>query len=307
MAGEPQSLPVTVIGGYLGAGKTTLINHLLRHADGLRLGVLVNDFGELPIDADLIESQDDNVISITGGCMCCSYGSDLIAALRDLDQLPSPPDHLLIETSGVGLPDAIAQSVRLIPRFTIDGVIVVADTETLLKQGADTYIKDTIERQLHAADIVILNKADLTDEETRSETRRWLTGMAPDCRVLESVNAEIPLSVLLGRGLDPLFDREHGAGHIHEHATHEAAIFQVDGPVAPEALAEHLASRELNLVRTKGFVPASDGRLYTLQTVGRRWSVSPAPMQKAEGRIVCITHTPPIDAERIAGIISAVS
>ncbi len=89
MAGETQSLPVTVIGGYLGAGKTTLINHLLRQAGGMRLAVLVNDFGELPIDADLIESQDGDIISITGGCMCCAYGSDLMVALVAFDKLDS--------------------------------------------------------------------------------------------------------------------------------------------------------------------------------------------------------------------------
>jgi G3E family GTPase len=85
------TLPVTVIGGYLGTGKTTLINQMSCHADGMRLAVLVNDFGELPIDADLIESRDDNVISITGGCVCCSYGSDLMEALIDLDQMDPAP------------------------------------------------------------------------------------------------------------------------------------------------------------------------------------------------------------------------
>ena len=81
------SVPVTVIGGYLGAGKTTLVNRLLRQANGRRLAVLVNEFGALPIDADLIESQDDNIINIEGGCVCCSYGSDLIAGLRDLQTI----------------------------------------------------------------------------------------------------------------------------------------------------------------------------------------------------------------------------
>ena len=87
MIGAADPLPVTVIGGYLGAGKTTLVNSLLRQANGQRLAVLVNEFGELPIDADLIEGQDENVINIAGGCICCSYGSDLIMALQDLDQL----------------------------------------------------------------------------------------------------------------------------------------------------------------------------------------------------------------------------
>jgi len=93
-------LPVTIIGGYLGAGKTTLVNHLLRHADGTKIAVLVNEFGALPIDADLIEAQDDALISIAGGCVCCSYGNDLVQAMLDLAKLENRPDHLVIESSG---------------------------------------------------------------------------------------------------------------------------------------------------------------------------------------------------------------
>ena len=97
------TIPVTLIGGYLGAGKTTLVNHLLRNADGRRLAVLVNEFGALPIDADLIVARDGNLISISGGCICCSFGSDLLAALIELKGRGDAIDHLLIETSGVAL------------------------------------------------------------------------------------------------------------------------------------------------------------------------------------------------------------
>ena len=103
-------LPVTVIGGYLGAGKTTLVNHLLRHAGGRRIAVLVNDFGALPIDADLIEARDGDLLAIAGGCVCCSYGSDLMDALAALLERSPRPDHLVIETSGVALPGSVARS-----------------------------------------------------------------------------------------------------------------------------------------------------------------------------------------------------
>ena len=123
-------LPVTIIGGYLGAGKTTLVNHLLRHADGVRLAVLVNEFGALPIDSDLIESQDDNIISIAGGCVCCSYGNDLIVSMVDLARMQPRPEHVLIESSGVALPGAIAATVDLLADYRFDGIATLVDAET---------------------------------------------------------------------------------------------------------------------------------------------------------------------------------
>ena len=158
------NIPVSVIGGYLGSGKTTLINQLLRNADGRKLAVLVNEFGALPIDADLIEAQSDTMISISGGCVCCSYGNDLIQALLEISKLESAPDHILIESSGVALPGAIAASVSINGNFEIAGIITVVDSELILEQASNEYIGDTIERQLGDSDIVLLNKCDLVDE-----------------------------------------------------------------------------------------------------------------------------------------------
>ena len=118
-------IPVTVIGGYLGAGKTTLVNHLLRAADGLRLAVLVNDFGALPIDRDLIAGSDGDTLEISGGCICCSYGSDLMEALLGLPQRRPGIDRVLIETSGVALPGMVASAVGLLQGYALDGIVVL--------------------------------------------------------------------------------------------------------------------------------------------------------------------------------------
>ncbi|MDI1263786.1 MAG: GTP-binding protein, partial [bacterium] len=137
-------IPVTLIGGYLGAGKTTLVNSLLRNANGRRLAVLVNEFGSLPIDGDLITARDGNLISISGGCICCSFGSDLVAALVDMTARGQLIDHLLIETSGVALPGSIVQSIGLLPGLALDGVIVLADAETIEERARDRYMGDTV-------------------------------------------------------------------------------------------------------------------------------------------------------------------
>ena len=124
-------LPAIVIGGWLGAGKTTLVNRLLRDPGGRRIAVMVNDFGDIGIDADLIVSQDDQVMNLAGGCVCCAVGSDLVEALMALPGRTPAFDLVLIETSGVALPGAVARSVRLVPGIEVDGVVVLADAETV--------------------------------------------------------------------------------------------------------------------------------------------------------------------------------
>jgi G3E family GTPase len=303
---SPSEVPVTVIGGYLGSGKTTLVNQLLRHANGLRLAVLVNEFGALPIDADLIESSDENVINIAGGCVCCSYGSDLIAALLDLQQVQPQPDHVLIEASGVALPDAIAQSVTLIIRYTIDGIIVLADSETIRNQGQDRYLADTIKHQLDAADIILLNKVDLPEPASLNETRQWLASEDADGHVIETENAAVPLPMLLGGHLNRIpkeiaYQTKNGIPHTE----HNAMVIYIDQPVDPETVAQQLSDPELDLIRTKGFVCGLDGQIYAVQTVGRRRTISVAPHTPTDtGKIVCIRYRYPIDQQAISEVIA---
>ena len=164
MRGPSDSIPVTGGGGYLGAGMTTLVNHLLRNADGRRLAVLVNEFGSIAIDEDLIEAEEDGLISIAGGCICCSFGNDLIGAINDLRTSDPAPEHIVVETSGVALPGAVVASLGLMDGIRPDGTVVLVDAETVLKQVADDYIGDTITRQLADAEIVVINKRDLISD-----------------------------------------------------------------------------------------------------------------------------------------------
>jgi len=276
-------LPVTVIGGYLGAGKTTLVNHLLRNADGVKLAVLVNEFGALPIDEDLIEAQDDTMISIAGGCICCSYGNDLIQAMMDLSKLDEKPDHILIESSGVAMPGAIASSVSIMEGLHIDGVIVLADADTIKSQAGNAYIGDTIDRQLSDADLVLLNKCDLIAEGQLNDLHRWVEGKAPNAAIVRANHAKVPPSVVL----QP-YDRSDvvQSQDIHPHAdAFETKVIAFDHPCDAQAVAERLARADLNLIRAKGFVPTADG-LRAIHVVGRRWAVSDAPKGVKAGVVV---------------------
>ena len=233
--------PVTLIGGYLGAGKTTLVNHLLRNAGGRRLAVLVNEFGSLPIDADLIVAREDNLISISGGCICCSFGSDLVAALIDLKARGNSIDHLLIETSGVALPGSIVQSLTLLPGLVLDGVIVLADAETIEARAGDRYMSDTVLGQLAHADIILLNKTDLVSHQRADTILKWLAATVPGARVLPVRNANMPLDVIIGQNHAHTSDKDSAHASDHQAGDYESLSLEIDSPCDAERLAQNLA------------------------------------------------------------------
>lgn len=278
-------LPVTVIGGYLGSGKTTMVNHLLRNADGQRLAVLVNEFGELPIDEDLIEAQDDDIISIAGGCVCCSYGSDLTAALIDLAELDPAPDHLLIESSGVALPGAIVAAVSLLDVFRADGVVILADAETVQAHAASKYMSDTVLRQLADANIVVLNKTDLVSTAQLTDLHDWVKTQNPDARLIEAEQGCVPPSVVMGSFLVKPSGPEHS--HNTQNLLTETLI--PAGAVDVDALAQELAADAAGLIRAKGFATSRSGQKMLIQIVGNRWQTSEAPAHMDDG-IVCLRY-----------------
>lgn len=260
------SLPLTIIGGYLGAGKTTLVNHLLRNADGKRLAVLVNEFGELPIDADLIEGEEGDVIALAGGCVCCSYGDDLTGTLLDMTKRDPAPDHVLLEASGVAIPGAIAASLSLLSDFNLTGIVVMVDTQAIDVQIADRYVGDTIKRQLCDADLLLLNKTDLVESDKASAIVTRLMPLVGDAVMLPVANGEISPDVVLGND-DAREDR------VFSSRGHEAAIFATRSFTLPEttdadSLKRWLYDNKDGLVRAKGFAPASDGLMQSVQLAG---------------------------------------
>ncbi|GDX58758.1 cobalamin biosynthesis protein CobW [Comamonadaceae bacterium] len=282
--------PTLIVGGYLGAGKTTLVNHLLRHAGGRRIAVMVNDFGELTIDADLIEGADGSVLALAGGCVCCSFGSDLIGALQDMLQRQPPPDLILIETSGVALPAAVARSARLLPGLCIEGIVLMLDAETVRQRSADPYVGDLVRQQLLDADLLILNKTELCSPTALAELNAWLPTMTtPGTPVVPANQARVPPELVLGfhAGLSTGPDTTTGdalARWVAQPIAQPLApasdrfvneLLALSAPLDPQALLQGLSDPTAGIVRAKGWLTDLAGQRYLLQQVGRRIELLP--------------------------------
>lgn len=298
------AIPVTLIGGYLGAGKTTLVNHILRSASGRRIAVLVNEFGDLPIDDDLIEARDDDLISIAGGCICCSFGSDLISALMAIKSRSPAIDHIVIETSGVALPGSVVQALALLPNVAIDGVIVLADAETIAERARERYMSDTVLRQLAEADLILLNKTDLVTCGTTSSLVSWLATEAPRARVLAVRQSTIPIELALGLHTDRLGAR--GSARPHDTSRYEQFVFEPRAIDDIGQVRDRLSDPALGVLRAKGFVRDVAGRRHILHAVGGRVSVTPdQDNDQRASRLVFIGLSGQLDRATILSLLSA--
>ena len=268
-------IPFTVIGGFLGAGKTTLVNTLLRQAAGLRLAVLVNDFGSIAIDAALIESSTGDTIALTNGCICCAIGDDFAAGIEAMLRRRPAPDHILVEASGVADPGSIAQIALLDPDLSLAGVLVLADAESLPGRLADPRLGDTLRRQLRAADLLVLTKTDLAPA---APVIAALRPLAPQAAILEG--AALPLAIALDHHAQPgLQASPRPSGHGMAFAT---VTLRPSRPLATATLRPALDALPEGVLRAKGLL-CLDGQRALVQRVGRRLAITAcdAPAEEA--------------------------
>ncbi len=284
-----QRLPLTVISGYLGAGKTTLINRLLAEDHGLKLLVMVNDFGAINIDAELLTSATEDTLTLSNGCVCCTMGADLFLAIGDvLDRSPRP-DHLIIEASGIADPARIAQVAQAEPDLIYGGIVTVVDALTWPALSADAQIGAQVLGQVGAADLVCLSKA----EEPQPALALQL-GLQARAEVvdLRDIAALAPV----------LFGLEAGEVPASPAAVHRAYVaWQHTGAERMDhaTLFAKLAARPEALFRVKGFVAQDDTSAWEVHCVGPTISVKPLKSPQ-ETRLVGIGLSERISIEEIA-------
>ena len=241
-------IPLTVVGGYLGAGKTTLVNRILTEDHGRRIAVIVNDFGDVAVDEALIGPAIGGIRALANGCVCCAAVDGLATALTELRELEPSPEHVIIEVSGVGDPWAVAQWGRT-PGYELDGVIVIVDPVSIRRWFADAYVGETVQRQIAGADLVLISHADDAESESR-EVADWLVDVAA---APVRIGTDVPLALILGPAT---VGRTDGKSH----ADHSAVTF-TPMPSSRHALAKWLSSAPESVVRAKGFVESDEGLL----------------------------------------------
>jgi cobalamin biosynthesis protein CobW len=304
-------IPATVITGFLGAGKTTMIRNLLQNAKGKRIALIINEFGDLGVDGDVLKGcgdetcSEDDIVELNNGCICCTVADDFIPTMEKLLERENRPDHIIIETSGLALPQPLVAAFNwpeIKTQVTVDGVVTVIDAAAVsegrfahdhdkldAQRAADeeldheSPLEELFEDQIRAADMVVLNKTDLIDTErleavktnVQSQTDRAL-------KIVSAKHGDLPIEVLLGMGAateDNIVNRKshhelhHADGHEHDHDEFESFVVEAGEIADTDKFIAGLKSiiADHDVLRLKGFcaVPGKPMRL-VVQAVGQR-------------------------------------
>ncbi|OPY95013.1 GTPase [Bradyrhizobium sacchari] len=269
-------VPVLLVTGFLGAGKTTVVNHLLAHADGRRIAAVVNDFGAINIDAELIAGASDGVVSLANGCICCSLEGDLLRTLSTLLRRDPRPEYIVIETSGVADPADIVRNLMdpvILREAPLETVLCVLDAGTPASALEDALVRS----QLRVADIVALSKLDLAEEGAGVRMREAIRALRVPAVVVEANHGEIPLALLFPAAVDraPTL-REPGPRRPAEERF-ETLSWTSDRPISLPRLQQAIGRLAPKLARAKGLFETVEqpGRLMVFQFAGGRATLAP--------------------------------
>lgn len=299
------SVPVVLVAGFLGAGKTTVVNHVLAHADGRRIAAVVNDFGAINIDAELIIGAADGVVSLSNGCICCSLESDLLRTLANLLRRDPRPELIVIETSGVADPTDIVRNLMdpvIWREAPLETVLCVVDSTTPIAMLDDALLRS----QVRAADVVALSKVDFATAEQRTQVRDAVRAMRPAAVLVDAPHGEVPLALLFPPDVDHVpAPRESGLrehlglgepGRLRPAADRfETLSWTSERPLSLSRLQQAINRLAPKLARAKGLFDTIEqpGKLMVFQFAGGRATLAPGgtpPAEMPRTRIVFVAE-----------------
>lgn len=305
-AAPSRILPLTIISGFLGSGKTTLVNRLLSEPEGRRIAVLVNDFASVNIDEELIRFRSGDTIGLTNGCACCSINGDLVNAIQRLVRRDDPPDAVILEASGVADPRGIAQVALANPAIRLDAIVTLVDAETFVMRLRDERTRATLVSQVSAADIVAINKIDLVGG-ARSEIAAEIALITPKPIVLETTHGNVPADVVLGTtsrstSVFSCAPTDHVVGFSSMTRAWEA-------PLDRDSISRLLHNLPPYVIRAKGTFAFrnEEKKRYVYQRVGQRESLELSPEMPevdAQSRVVLIGFADSWNDDEISTLLS---
>ncbi len=302
-------VPILLVTGFLGAGKTSVVNHLLAHAAGRRIAAVVNDFGAINIDADLIAGASDGVVSLSNGCICCSLEGDLLRTLASLLRRDPRPEVIVIETSGVADPTDILRNLMdpvIFREAPLETVLCVVDASAPVATLQDPLLQS----QLRAADVVALTKSDLADPAAPERVRAAVRAVRPGSVVVEAPHGAVPAALLFAPDPDQLPAPHEPGRRLPAAERFQALSWTSDRPVSLQRFQAAIGRLAPKLARAKGIFETVEqpGRLTVFQFAGGRATLAPAPggMATAEvprARVVFVVELGAMTAEEIEGVM----